>query len=133
MAVDGKLERLKELLAGELSGRKVLIFSSFKDTSRYLHRTLTGPSAAAWLESCGQPHIRRIDSGNHPDERGNILRLFHPMASGAEKVSGTNGTVDGMKGLQGVGGPGVAPWETGNGAGPRSAQNFSVDSRRWFS
>jgi hypothetical protein len=24
----------------------------------------------------------------------------------------TNGTVDGMKGLQGVGGPGVAPWET---------------------
>ncbi len=81
-ASDGKLERLKELLAGELSGRKVLIFSSFKDTSRYLHRSLTAPSAAVWQASCGQPEIRRIDSGNHPDERGYILGLFAPVASG---------------------------------------------------
>lgn len=84
VAVDGKLQRLKGLLAGELSGRKVLIFSTFKDTSRYLHGTLTGPSASAWLESCGQPHIRRIDSGNHPDERGHILGLFAPRANGRE-------------------------------------------------
>ena len=33
---DGKLAQLKELLAGDLKGKKVLIFSSFKDTSRYL-------------------------------------------------------------------------------------------------
>ena len=37
-ANDGKLERLKELLAGDLKGKKVLIFSSFKDTTRYLHQ-----------------------------------------------------------------------------------------------
>ena len=81
---DGKLERLKELLAGELRGRKVLIFSSFKDTSRYVHRRLTDPDSQAWRESVGNPTIRRIDSGNHPDERGNILKLFAPAANNAD-------------------------------------------------
>ena len=78
VASDGKLERLKELLAGELKGRKVLIFSTFKDTSRYLHRQLTGEACAAWRASAGDPHIRRIDSGNHPDERGHILGTVRP-------------------------------------------------------
>ena len=50
---DGKLERLKELLAGDLKGKKVLIFSTFKDTSRYLHRRLT--EDAKWLKSAGDP------------------------------------------------------------------------------
>jgi superfamily II DNA or RNA helicase len=81
---DGKLERLKELLAGELRGNKVLIFSSFKDTSRYIHRRLTGQECQAWREVAGSPTIRRIDSGNHPDERGHILGLFAPVANGRE-------------------------------------------------
>jgi SNF2 family DNA or RNA helicase len=84
LAGDGKLERLKQLLAGDLKGRKVLIFSSFKDTSRYLHRQLTSESCSTWRASAGDPHIRRIDSGNHPDERGHILGLFAPVASGRE-------------------------------------------------
>jgi Helicase conserved C-terminal domain len=78
---DGKLARLKELLAGDLKGKKVLIFSSFKDTSRYLFRALTGESNAAWLNDAGEPHIRRIDSGNHPSERPHILGLFAPVAN----------------------------------------------------
>ena len=77
---DGKLARLKELLAGELKGRKVLIFSSFKDTSRYVHRSLAGD--ADWLAAADDPHVRRIDSGNHPDERGGILSQFAPIGSG---------------------------------------------------
>ena len=77
-ANDGKLDRLKELLAGELKGRKVLIFSSFKDTTRYLHRRLTGDSATAWLESAGRPVIRRIDSGNHPVRAGADARPVRP-------------------------------------------------------
>ncbi|MEO8493531.1 MAG: helicase-related protein [Planctomycetota bacterium] len=77
---DGKLARLKELLAGELKGRKVLIFSSFKDTSRYVHRSLAGD--AGWLAATDDPHVRRIDSGNHPDERGGILSQFAPIGSG---------------------------------------------------
>src|SRR5438477_3393473 len=66
-AKDGKLHRLKELLAGDLKGKKVLIFSTFKDTTRYLHRRLTEDTM--WCKQAGNPHIRRIDSGNHPDER----------------------------------------------------------------
>jgi superfamily II DNA or RNA helicase len=79
---DGKLARLKELLAGELKGKKVLIFSTFKDTTRYLHRRLT--EDRKWLKSAGNPHIRRIDSGNHPDERGHIIAQFAPVASGVK-------------------------------------------------
>jgi SNF2 family DNA or RNA helicase len=81
---DGKLARLKQLLAGELKGRKVIIFSSYKDTSRYLHAQLTSESTAKWRGEAGNPTIRRIDSGNHPDERGAILALFAPVASGRE-------------------------------------------------
>jgi len=58
----------------------VLIFSSFKDTSRYLHRSLTDD--LDWLSSADDPHVRRIDSGNHPDERGSILSQFAPIGSG---------------------------------------------------
>jgi len=83
-ASDGKVQRLKDLLAGELKGRKVLIFSSYKDTSRYVHRELTSESNAAWRAKAGDPLIRRIDSGNHPDERGHILGLFAPVANRAE-------------------------------------------------
>jgi hypothetical protein len=77
---EGKLERLKELLAGDLKGKKVLIFSTFKDTTRYLHKRLTGD--AKFLKAAGNPHIRRIDSGNHPNERGHIIGQFAPVASG---------------------------------------------------
>lgn len=85
---DGKLARLKELLAGELKGRKVLIFSSYKDTTRYLHRRLTDEAAESWLESAGQPTIRRIDSGNHPSDRGHILAQFAPLGSGNQDDGG---------------------------------------------
>ncbi len=85
---DGKLARLKELLAGDLRGKKVLVFSTFKDTARYLHRRLTDESSAPWLEAAGNPTIRRIDSGNHPFERPKILGLFAPQANGRLAASG---------------------------------------------
>src|SRR5207249_5922898 len=85
-ANDGKLERLKELLSGDLKGKKVLIFSTFKDTTRYLHKRLT--EDAKWLKQAGTPHIRRIDSGNHPDERGHIIAQFAPVASGNNNSPG---------------------------------------------
>jgi hypothetical protein len=64
-----------------LKGKKVLIFSSFKDTARYLYRALTAEPNAAWLIDAGKPNIRRIDSGNHPSERPQILGLFAPVAN----------------------------------------------------
>ncbi len=83
-AKDGKLQRLTELLAGELKGKKVLIFSTFKDTTRYLHRRLTEDTG--WLKAAGDPHIRRIDSGNHPNERGHIIAQFAPQAQGLQPL-----------------------------------------------
>jgi hypothetical protein len=79
---DGKLKVFKDLLAGDLRNRKVLVFSTFKDTTRYLHRCLT--EDREWLERAGRPTVRRIDSGNHPDERARILQLFAPAANEAE-------------------------------------------------
>jgi superfamily II DNA or RNA helicase len=81
---DGKLEVLKQLLASDLKGRKVLIFSSFKDTTRYIHRRLTNDNNGEWRRVAGDPEIRRIDSGNHPDERGHIIGLFAPKANDKE-------------------------------------------------
>ncbi|MGH2510040.1 MAG: hypothetical protein ACRDHZ_21890 [Ktedonobacteraceae bacterium] len=40
---DAKLTRLKELLAGPLRGQKVLLFTYYKDTARYLYRQLCSP------------------------------------------------------------------------------------------
>lgn len=79
---DAKLDQLKTQLAGELRGKKVLIFTCYKDTGRYLHRCLTGEQSAEWREAAGDPTIRRIDSGNHPNEREGILAAFAPVASG---------------------------------------------------
>lgn len=80
---DAKVEALKQVLSEDLRGKKVLIFSTFKDTSRYVHRCLTADSAAKWRKGLGDPLIRRIDSGNHPEERGHILGLFAPKANDA--------------------------------------------------
>lgn len=74
---DAKLQTLKDLLAGELRGRKVIIFTSYKDTARYLGREL---GAEEWLKQVGGPHVRRIDSGNHPEERMGIVAAFAPQA-----------------------------------------------------
>ena len=79
---DAKLAELRELLAGELRGRKVLIFSSYRDTARYVYEQLTGD--ADWLVSAGSPRIRQIDSKNHPDERAEILKAFAPIGSGGD-------------------------------------------------
>jgi len=80
-AKDSKLEVLKTLLAGPLKGQKTLIFTSYKDTARYLHSRLNEDSV--WLTAAGDPHVRQIDSKNHPDERGEILKAFAPMGAGA--------------------------------------------------
>ncbi len=74
---DAKLQGLKDLLAGDLKGKKVLIFTSYKDTARYLEE---GLKDNVWLASAGSPHVRRIDSHNHPNERTGIVAAFAPKA-----------------------------------------------------
>ena len=89
---DAKLLRLKSLLAHELRGQKVLIFSYYKDTVRYLQRSLT--SDTAWLAEIGQPTIRRVDSSIKTADRLHLVEAFAPVASGHPHLKDTSQEVD---------------------------------------
>jgi len=93
---DAKLSRLKELLAGELKGQKVLLFTYYKDTARYLYRELCSdvPAAAAWRAEAGEPHIRRMDSGADARERTRLVTEFAPHANHKPEIAGTEREID---------------------------------------
>jgi superfamily II DNA or RNA helicase len=86
---DAKLERLKQLLATDLKGEKVLIFTYYKDTARYLYQGLTDASNADWLSRVGEPNIRRVDSNVKPADRTRIVENFAPVANGQPQIRGT--------------------------------------------
>jgi superfamily II DNA or RNA helicase len=74
---DDKLEALKRLLASrELRGRKIVVFSYFKDTARYLHRRLSGDPALAGRR------LDIVDSDVRSEERTERIRRFAPRANG---------------------------------------------------
>ncbi len=94
---DNKLQELKKKLQGELSGQKVLIFSYFKDTVRYLYKNLGSPDNPAAVDFCGELgglHVRRLDSGNHPKERAGIVQAFAPKANDKAELVGTEKEID---------------------------------------
>lgn len=76
---DDKLQRLKALLAGELRGRKVLIFSSYYDTAAYVARQLQAD--AAWRTAAGEPTIGLISGETRPEERKRLIERFAPKAN----------------------------------------------------
>ncbi len=82
LAHDAKLERLKALLAGELTGQKVILFTYYKDTARYLYQALQSAENDAWRAALNRPHIRRIDSSLSPVDRAKIVEAFAPLAGG---------------------------------------------------
>ncbi|TMC85852.1 MAG: helicase, partial [Chloroflexi bacterium] len=93
---DAKLARLKELLAGELKGQKVLLFTYYKDTARYLYHELSSedPAAAAWQVEAGEPRIRRMDSGADARERARLVAEFAPRANHKPEIAGTDREID---------------------------------------
>lgn len=95
-ANDAKLTRLKEYLAGELKGQKVLIFTYYKDTARYLYTQLCSPDieATQWRFEAGQPHIRRMDSGADSRERARLVAQFAPRANKRHDLSGSEDEID---------------------------------------
>lgn len=93
---DAKIARLKSLLSGELRGKKVLIFTYYKDTARYLYRELGMEKAAKWRESIDDPHIRRMDSGAATKERSRLIQAFCPRSNGKPEIAGTKDEVDVM-------------------------------------
>ena len=70
---DDKLEALIKLLRDEepLKGNKVLVFTEFKDTARYLQRHLT---------TAGIAGLDEVDSGN--SDRNGVIRRFAPYYNG---------------------------------------------------
>jgi len=89
---DLKLQRLKDLLTGDLRGQKVLIFSYYKDTVRYLYKNLGHPDsedAQKFREQLGGVLIRRMDSDEDAKSRGRIVRSFAPRANEAPELVGT--------------------------------------------
>jgi superfamily II DNA or RNA helicase len=94
---DVKLATLKDLLAGELRGQKVLIFTYYKDTARYLYSQLgdpDNPDAASFQRRLGNIHIRRMDSGADAKERVRMVRAFAPRANRAADIAGTDKEID---------------------------------------
>jgi ERCC4-like helicases len=93
---DAKLNQLKALLAGDLKGKKVLIFTYYKDTARYLTQQLCSddPATNAWRRSCGNPTIRRMDSSADTRERARIVSCFAPRANQHEDICGSEQEID---------------------------------------
>ena len=89
---DAKLQRLKDLLSKDLRGEKVLIFSYYKDTARYLYRNLghpDNPKAVKFCDQLGGVSMRRMDSGADPKERLRIIQAFAPKANDKPEWKGT--------------------------------------------
>lgn len=91
---DVKLTGLKELLSGPLRGEKVLLFTYYKDTARYLYRELAGDRGKSWREIAGEPTIRRMDSGAPTRERSRLIEAFAPRANGRPDLAGSEDEVD---------------------------------------
>ncbi len=91
---DAKLLRLKELLGTDLRGRKVLLFTYYKDTARYLYRELGGPKGDSWRAGSGNPNVRRMDSGAPTRERSRLIEAFAPNANGRPELAGSPEEVD---------------------------------------
>ena len=80
---DRKLVAFKQLLATELKGKKILVFSYFKDTTDYLYKHLL--SDDDWLKAMGidarSPRIDKITGetpGKHREEK---VKRFAPNAN----------------------------------------------------
>jgi len=77
---DAKLTKVKELLSGELQGRKVLVFSYYRDTAEYVYKALCGDSS--WQETWVRPPvIEVIHGGTDGLRREKLVRRFAPVAN----------------------------------------------------
>ena len=93
-AHDDKLQELKRLLGGALRGQKVLVFTYYKDTARYLFRELGTERGESWRDSVGAPNIRRMDSGAAPKDRGRLIQAFSPRSNQKPELMGSADEVD---------------------------------------
>lgn len=91
---DAKLQTLKNLLTGELKGQKVIVFTYYRDTARYLYREMTGDGSTEFLKKAGEPVIRRMDGGASPAERTGLIEAFAPRSNNRPELIGADKEVD---------------------------------------
>ena len=91
---DAKLDTLKQLLSKNLKGRKVIVFTYYRDTARYLYRELGGDEGADFRIQAGEPTIRRMDGGASPSERSRLIQAFAPQSNNRPELVGSGNEVD---------------------------------------
>jgi Helicase conserved C-terminal domain len=74
---DLKMVEFKRLLS-TLKGQKILVFSYFEDTARYVHQSLMADED--WLKTMGAT-IDLITGSTHPKQRGEKVARFAPRAN----------------------------------------------------
>lgn len=88
---DSKLQELKKLLVGELKGKKVVVFSYFKDTTRYIYRQLNTPD---FYSALGHNRVSITDSDIDSGQRKDRIIRFAPKANEASYIKGTDREID---------------------------------------
>lgn len=88
---DDKLQHLISLLTTELSGKKVLIFSYFKDTARYIYRYLRENED---IKAAVNRSTRIIDSDVPTDQRQALIERFAPRANLRDELVGTEKEIE---------------------------------------
>jgi len=91
---DAKLQVLKKLLSENLKGQKVIVFTYYRDTARYLYRELAGEHGQDFRQKAGNPEIRRMDSGASPSERIGLIQCFAPRSNNKPQLVGSDKEVD---------------------------------------
>ena len=91
---DAKLQTLQQLLAKDLKGQKVIVFTYYRDTARYLYRELGGDQGADFRRQAGEPVIRRMDGGASPSERSRLIQAFAPQSNNRPDLVGSDRGVD---------------------------------------
>jgi hypothetical protein len=104
---DDKLNVLKKLLLGDLKGKKVVVFTYFKDTARYLYHQLGGkredgkrlPEGENFLRELGHERISIVDSIVDPRERKDRVIRFAPESNAQNttlknEIKGTEREID---------------------------------------
>lgn len=82
---DDKMETLKRLLtSSKLRGKKIVIFSYFRDTARYIYNEFQRDEK--FLKKLGHRRIAIIDSHVKPSERSDLVSRFAPQANGRQNL-----------------------------------------------
>ena len=91
---DAKLDELKSLLSSDLKGQKVIVFTYYRDTARYLFRELASDRGGEFRRRAGDPNIRRMDGGVSPRDRVRLIQKFAPHSNNRSELAGSDQEID---------------------------------------